>query len=503
VPADEARRQLSLYDRPLRYARLLRPCTPGDGLVVLDAAGAARLRALWSDAVAACVAVKLVPASGAASRMFKTPLQWLAEPQPLSRARVRARASGGDTRATELEELLAGLPSMALWGDLARVMRRDGLDAAAVLEGADVRVLLDYLLGERGLGCADLPKALLPFHRYDGAHLTPIEEHLVEAAHYVRDASATCRVHFTVSEEHRERCRALAAHAAETLGRRFGVRYEIGFSVQKPSTDALAVDADGRPFRLSDGQLLLRPAGHGALLDNLADLDADVVFLKNIDNVVPTRLQGEIYDWKRVLAGMLVETQRSAFAHVEALEREGSETDVRRAMQFLADVLGVRRAAGQHGSVGERRRLALALLDRPLRVCGMVPNRGEAGGGPFWVDGADGETKQIVEPPQVDPSSSEQQALLRSAPHFNPVDLVCGLRDRRGRAYDLRRFVDESAYLVVEKSHEGRPLRSIERPGLWNGSMAGWNTIFVEVPLATFAPVKTVNDLLRPAHQAA
>ena len=503
VPAAEARRQLSLYRRPPNYTQLVRPCTPGDGIVVWSDAEASRLRAVWNTAVRDRKAVKLVPASGAASRMFKTPMQWLSESQPVARDRVRREASAGDKRAVELEELLAGLPTMALWDDLASVMRRDGVDATAALQGGDVRVVLQYLLTSRGLGCAELPKALLPFHRYEHERRTPIEEHLVEAAHYVRDGSGTCRVHFTVSEEHLSRCRDLAARAAESFGKRFGVRYEIGFSLQKPSTDALAVDPAGNPFRQSSGRLLLRPAGHGALLENLGDLDADVVFLKNIDNVVPERLQGEIYDWKRALAGLLVDVQQGAFGHAEALETRGDEASVRAARTFLADVLGVRTPLLDDAvALADRRATTIGLLDRPLRVCGMVLNRGEAGGGPFWVAGEKGESKQIVETAQIDPSSSSQQALVKTAPHFNPVDVVCGLRDRHGKAYDLRRFIDENAYLVVEKSHEGRPLRSIERPGLWNGAMAGWNTIFVEVPLATFAPVKTVNDLLRPEHRA-
>jgi hypothetical protein len=491
--------QLGLYRRHPSYTRLLRPCTPGDGLRVLGDAEAERLRTFYDEAVKSLRAVKFVPASGAASRMFKAALQWLNIDYPLSRATLRDAAASGDRSAAELEALLTGMPSLALWPSLAERVRTNGLDLAALLEGDDVRVVLRYLLTSRGLNCAELPKALLPFHRYGDEIRTAIDEHLVEAARYVRDGKGICRLHFTVSEEHLDACREVARRGAALYGERFGVTYAIGFSIQAPSTDSVAVDSQGNPFRQSDGRLLLRPAGHGALLVNLSALEGDLAFIKNIDNVVPDRLKGPVELWKRTLGGLLLNLQREMFGHLEALEKQNDDAALARAADFMRDELGVEIPADASARE-DRRRLAVELLDRPLRVCGIVPNVGEPGGGPFWVEDRRGVSKQIVESPQVDPRLPDQQAMLKTSTHFSPVDIACSLRDRRGRAYELARYVDEDAYLVVEKSHEGRPLRSIERPGLWNGSMARWNTVFVEVPLETFAPVKTINDLLRPEH---
>jgi hypothetical protein len=503
LSVEEVARQLGRYAHPPTYTRLARPCVPGDGIRKLEPAEAERLRAGYDRAVLDRKAVKFVPASGAATRMFKTALQWLDSSAPVSSDSLRRKAAAGERAAAELETLLEGLPDMALWEALAAAMRRDGHDPLAALRGADIRVVLDHLLTRRGLGCAELPKALLPFHRYDGEVRTPLEEHLVEAAQYVRDGMSRCRLHFTVSAEHLEACTELVQRASMKYGRRFGVTYEVGFSLQKPSTDTVAVDDELRPFRDSDGRLLLRPAGHGALIENLAELDADVVFIKNIDNVVPDRLKETVHAWKRTLGGLLIELQSGVFAHLEALETAGDERAVGDAIGFLESELGAPVASLLAVTPEERRRRVVEILDRPLRVCGMVLNRGEPGGGPFWAGDRDQETKQIVEPPQVDPRSAEQQELLRSATHFSPVDLVCSLRDRRGDRYDLRRYVDQDACLIVEKSHGGRPLRSLECPGLWNGGMAHWNTTFVEVPLETFAPVKTINDLLRPEHRGA
>ena len=282
---------------------------------------------------------------------------------------------------------------------------------------------------------------------------TPFEEHLVEAAATVRDAAGVCRVHVTVPPEHHSAFEAVLERARPRLERETGARFEVRFSEQAPSTDTVAIDEAGRLFRDSEGRLLFRPGGHGALLKNLAESGGDVVLVKNIDNVVPDDLRAPTLLWKRLLAGVLVRLERAS------------------------------------------------TRARPLRVCGVVRNEGEPGGGPFWIDGPRGETRQIVESAQVDLANPAQAAIFRSATHFNPVDLACSLRDASGRPFDLPRFVDERAVFIAKKTHEGRTLFALERPGLWNGAMALWETVFVEVPKETFAPVKTVLDLLRPEHQ--
>ena len=296
----------------------------------------------------------------------------------------------------------------------------------------------------------------------------------------------------------------------ELLGRvtglyekRFGVRFEIGLSIQSESTDTIAVDLENRPFRDRDGRLLFRPGGHGALLYNLDGIDGDIVFIKNIDNIVPDRLKDTTVLYKKILGGCLVGLQRELFGHLQALsERSAGESVIGAAARFAADRLNCAMPPGFEGrTLEERRQVLIGKLDRPLRVCGMVKNEGEPGGGPFWVAGENGGCSlQIVEEVQVDRSRVGQEAIWASSTHFNPVDLVCGIRDFRGRKFDLERFVDHEQVFISTKSHEGCDIKALELPGLWNGSMADWHTIFVEVPIETFNPVKTIEDLLRPAH---
>jgi hypothetical protein len=302
-----------------------------------------------------------------------------------------------------------------------------------------------------------VPKALIPFHAYPEGARTAFEEHLFEAAETIRDAGGLCRVHFTVSPEHRALFEEKLSEARPRVEGATGARFAVSFSEQTPSTDTIAGDPDGGPFRTASGALLFRPGGHGALLANLADVareGGDVVLVKNVDNVVPDARRAPTLLWKRLLSGLLVQIERSS-------PRE-----------------------------------------RPIRVCGVVRNEGEPGGGPFWVDGPGGPSLQIVESAQVDTKDAGQAAIWKTATHFNPVDLACSLQDRAGKPHDLARFVDENAVFIASRTHDGRPLKALERPGLWNGAMAFWETVFVEVPGETFAPVKTALDLLRPEHRS-
>jgi hypothetical protein len=336
----------------------------------------------------------------------------------------------------------------------------------------------------------------LLFHRYAAGARTAFEEHLVEGAAYARDGEGRVRLHLTVSPEHRDGFERLFA-ARRAAYERDGVRYSVDLSTQQRSTDTLAVDLDNRPFRGGDGQLLLRPGGHGALIENLNDLGGDLAFVKNIDNVQTDGGRPQALEGLRLLIGHLVVLQRELFTHLQALHAAAVS---RHAMAAAGDFARGTLSA-QIG--GETDAAALiAALDRPLRVCGVVRNSGEPGGGPFWVRGAgDLVGTQIVESAEVDANDSTQREVFAASTHFNPVLLACGLRNWRGQPFDLRQFVDPNAVFIARKSHAGRELKALERPGLWNGAMARWHTLFVEVPDATFTPVKTVNDLLRPAHQ--
>jgi hypothetical protein len=413
-----------------------------------------------------------------------------------SRAEAERLAIAGDASARFLLEFVGGLPRFAFTEALAESMRSHGLDLNAEIAAGRFEAVLDHLLTPTGLDYAGLPKALLLFHRYDRGARTALEEHLVEAAATVRDGDGRCRLHFTLSPEHESRFRSLLERVRPSYQGRFEARFEVGSSVQKPSTDTIAADEEGRPFRIADGRLLFRPGGHGALIENLADLGGDVVLIKNVDNVVPeTRLE-TTRRWKRALTAHLVGLEARIHRHLEALEADAAALEA--AERFARQELSIEVA----GDRAARRQTLRRKLERPLRVCGVVRNTGEPGGGPFWVRDADGSLSlQIVEGAQIDSGSAAQRAIFAASTHFNPVDLVCSLRDRHGRSFDLRRFVDPQAVFLSRKSHEGRTLLALERPGLWNGAMADWITVFVEVPLATFNPVKTVNDLLRPEHQ--
>lgn len=435
----------------------------GDGIRVLDAAGIEQAAARYDRAKESLRVVKFVPASGAATRMFKDLFEFVREGR----------------RTAVVGELLANRRRFAFWPELRTIIGDD----------ADELRTVENIVAE-GLRYGETPKGLVSFHRYGDEVRKAVEEHLVEGAQYAA-AGGEVKIHFTVSPEHLTRFEALLAEKIPGYESRFGVKYRISFSVQDPSTDTLAVNPDCTPFRRADGRLLFRPAGHGALIGNLGKIDADIVFVKNIDNVTTDARRSDTVLYKKALAGVLLALQERIFEYLMALEVPGAELEPIAA--FIENELCVK-LPKDYGTA-----LLRQVLDRPIRVCGMVRNEGEPGGGPFWVAGADGlETLQIAESNQIAP---EKRELMRSATHFNPVDLVCSFRTSKGGRFDLREFVDPATGFISRKSDGGRELLAQELPGLWNGAMARWNTVFVEVPITTFSPVKVVTDLLRPEHQ--
>jgi len=505
VSAVQARRQLDRLERSTHFLDLVRACKVGDGILRIPEAEHAALRARHADAAAAGRFVKFVPASGAASRMFRSLLHFQrGDGHDADRETIRRQADEGYPEARELVAFLREIERFPFYEELRNVVRLRGHDLDALARDDDFHPILDALLAADGMNHAELPKGLLAFHRQAGSATTAFEEHLVEAAHYARAADGNCRMHFTVSPEHRSDFEELAADAARHPGAELGARFEIGFSVQKPSTDTLAGRPDGGPLRDDEGHLRFRPGGHGALIENLNDLRADLVFIKNIDNVQPDHLKQPTLEWKRVLAGYLVSLQDEVFRYLDLLRRpDPPDAHIEEATGFAKGRLQIdMEGHPAPQSYQCRRALLLDRLNRPLRVCGVVPNTGEPGGGPFWVRGRDGLISlQIVEAAQIDPHDEKQQLVRKSSTHFNPVDLVCGVSDSSGRPFDLPGFVDRDAAIVTAKSERGREIRALELPGLWNGAMAGWNTVFVEVPIETFSPVKTVLDLLRDEHQ--
>lgn len=457
-------RQIENFRRGFPFLKVVRAASPADGVLVPDAATIDSAVARYEKALAGkCSVVKFVPASGAATRMFKELFAFVNEGK---------RGKGIDT-------LLENIGKFAFWPELKAVLPA----------GADDKATVDAIVNE-GLGYGHQPKGLVTFHAYPEGARKAVEEHLVEGAAYAA-SNGVARIHFTVSPEHMTGFQKLLEAKIPVYEKRFGIRYDISFSVQKPSTDTIAVNPDNTPFRQDDGSLLFRPAGHGALIENLSEIDADIVFIKNIDNVTTDARRGDTIRYKKALAGILLDLQAEAFAHLRELEQGTADSTA--VADFIEKRLFIKLPANYDAA------LLIKILDRPIRVCGMVRNEGEPGGGPFWVANPDGtESLQIAESSQIAP---EDLPLMQSATHFNPVDLVCGVRNAKGGQFDLRDYTDPSTGFISSKSSGGRELRAQELPGLWNGAMARWNTIFVDVPITTFSPVKVVQDLLRPQHQ--
>jgi len=436
--------------------------------------------------------VKFVPASGAASRMFKNLYEFL--------------NGGHDELVTDFEHVFFDhIEFLGFYGALnEKCVELYGLDIAALMAEARHREVVAALLNPEGLNFGQLPKGLLLFHLYeDGTVRTPLEEHLVEGALYAQDAGKNVHVHFTVSPEHRDLFKVKVASVVARYEQEFGVKYDITFSEQKASTDTVAADIQNELFRDTDGSLVFRPGGHGALIENLNDLDADVVFIKNIDNVVPDRLKDDTVTYKKLLAGILVSLQTQAFAYLRRLDEGGcAEDELQEMVAFLQEKLYCIHPAIETLKGDVLVSYLRKKLDRPMRVCGMVQNVGEPGGGPFLAYNADGTVSlQILESSQIDMDNPVKKAMFLEGTHFNPVDLVCAIKDYKGEKFDLPKYVDKSTGFISSKSKGGRSLKALELPGLWNGAMSDWNTVFVEVPLSTFNPVKTVNDLLRDQHQ--
>lgn len=501
LTAEKVMLQVEMFKKGFPYAKLNRPCTVGDGIHVLSSLELKRYAESYSEVALSGRSMKFVPASGAASRMFRAFLAVNGLYESLTDEELRGKRDP-DHRA--VHEFVRGLRRFAFFEDLRNAMARNGLDVDRLLEAGEYKPILESMLTAQGLDLADLPKGLIKFHSYPAHNRTAFEEHLVEGAAYTRDRSGGVRIHFTVSPEYETSVRR-HIESTRALYEKDGVLFAVEFSTQKTCTDTIAVDMDNHPFRDTAGALVFRPGGHGSLLENLCDLGGDVLFIKNIDNVLPDRLKEETVTYKKALAGLLVQLQKKIFTYVETLvSGEVDQRLITEIIGFMKDRLFIMIPERLERRPREDQvRFLLSRLNRPLRVCGMVKNEGEPGGGPFWVDHPDGTSSlQIVESSQVDVGLSHQKKILTSSTHFNPVDLVCGIRDYSGKPFDLRRFVDPDTGFISIKSRDGRDLKALEHPGLWNGAMANWTTVFVEVPLATFSPVKTLNDLLRKEHQA-
>ena len=491
ITPEQVNRQLEQFKTGFPFLRLEAAASVGNGVLAPSAEERQRYIDRWNQYKAeGHQIVKFVPASGAASRMFKDMFAFV--------------DADYDTPQTPFErEYFDGIRKFAFREALCKkCQENEGKKLGELLKEGNYKAVARQMLVKEGLNYGQLPKGLLLFHNYDDGPRTPMEEHLVEAALYAA-SNGEAYVHFTVSHDHLELFKAKVVEKAGKYAEKYGVKFNISFSEQKPSTDTIAANPDGTPFRQDDGSLLFRPGGHGALIENLNEIAADVVFIKNIDNVVPDRLKEPTVEYKQLLAGILVTLQERAFEYLRLLDT-GSYThaQLEEIIRFVQRDLCCRKADIKELEDADLVIYLRGKLNRPMRICGVVKNVGEPGGGPFLTYNSDGTVSlQILESSQIDKKNDEYMRMFTEGTHFNPVDLVCATRDYKGNDFQLPDFVDPLTGFISQKSKNGRELQALELPGLWNGAMSNWSTVFVEVPLATFNPVKTVNDLLREQHQ--
>ncbi len=494
ITVEQLSAQLERFATGFPYLSITGAATPADGIKVLTPEQEQMALTRWNRYLMDGGDVyKFVPASGAASRMFKAMYEF-------SDGNAMTAPEGSAARA-----IVDNIDNLPFKAELeAAVMKMYDNKLSALIAAGRDRDIIKAIIDPEGMNYGNLPKGLLSFHSYQDGPRTPVDEHLTEGAQTAANASGIVNLHFTVSASHKKLFEEKLSKAIPAAEARTGKKFNISMSEQKPSTDTVAANPDGTPFRLEDGSLLFRPGGHGALIENLNDIDSTVIFIKNIDNVVPDSLRDSTVKYKSVIAGYLIETHDHIVSTLEALSSPDVDCDtVDSAVNFLAEELCTTSDKLSGMSKAEKIDWVKSKLDRPLRVCGMVRNEGEPGGGPFIAVNPDGSASpQILESHQIDMSKPAYSAMLNNATHFNPVDLVCYVRRADGSKYDLRGYTDPATGFISSKSAHGKELRALELPGLWNGAMSDWNTIFVEVPASTFNPVKTVNDLLRPAHQS-
>ena len=438
--------------------------------------------------------LKFVPASGAATRMFKDLYAFSAT--------YFGVAFNFEKEFPTVKEFLQHIRTFAFFEDLHACMEKSQLDFGDYMDRGDFTTVINYLLKEQYLGYGVLPKALLKFHRYGEICRTSLEEHIVEGAAYAKNHDGKVYIHFTVSPEHKVLFRKKISEVKRYYESNLGIKLNISFSEQKHYTDTIAVDEYNEPVRDEEGKLTFRPGGHGALIENLNECRADIIFIKNIDNVVPDWMKHTTIIYKQVIAGLMLELQNKAFEYLHLLDSKPTTRQINKITSFATEKLNIV-LPDNFAKMSNNEKIGILhqKLNRPIRVCGMVKNQGEPGGGPFFTENTQGvKSLQIVETAQINRKDTNQEKILASATHFNPVDLVCGTKDYRGHYFDLRKYVDPATGFISKKTKGSLTVKSQELPGLWNGAMAEWTTLFVEVPLATFNPVKTVNDLLRKEH---
>jgi hypothetical protein len=495
ITTQEVEEQIGIFKRGNIKVNITEAATVGNGISQIEPAVMHDLISFYDAEKGNHSILKFVPASGAATRMFKALHNFADEFDP---EKDSLRDYLDQKKDQDLQRFFTNIEKLPFYDRAVERAKQNYTNYVNLPHDAQHKILVKTILEADGLNLSELPKGLVPFHKYGDHSATAFEEHLYEAAKFI-EVNGVARLHFTVAETDKEKFQGEWKEVQERIEKETGVKYEIEYSYQDPKTDTIAVDNNFEAFRTEAGELFFRPGGHGALIENMNQLDEEIVFVKNIDNVVTRDMVQHVADHKKMLGGKLLKIQAQVFEYLQILDNgDASEEKLKEIQKFLNEELFVKSSSSKEASAEYLKEK----LHRPLRVCGMVKNEGEPGGGPFLVKDKNGEISlQIIEGAQIDSDNPEQAKTAREATHFNPVDIVCSLKDQNGNAYDLHNFVDEDMSFIADKTKDGKPLKALERPGLWNGGMAKWNTIFVEVPVETFNPVKTVSDLLKEAHQ--
>lgn len=493
--------QLNQFDEGIPKVELTAAATPGNGIKkaenILDEED---FRLTW-DAMKAGRLSMFIPASGAASRMFKKLETFLNSDGEISMDELLAGVAAADEVYLYVFEFIRNIRNFAFYDDLEEILEKKDLSVEKLLKAGNVKTLVDYVIGNAGLGLSSLPKGVIKFHKYKDENRTPFLEHLIEASLYMKDHYGQVTLHFTVSPEHRIMFTNLLEQCKQHPLLQ-DVRFDVSFSMQKKGTDTIALDENKKALRDGEGNIMFRPGGHGALLENLNDLGGDLVIIKNVDNVSPDNMRDLNLKYKKYLVSYLLKIEKEIHRFQEILvSGEADNNTLDKIEKYCREELNLKQELpGKDEEPRIRNARLFKLLHRPIRVCGMVKNEGDPGGGPFWVKSDDGESLQIVEASQIDKNDPQQKEIMENSTHFNPVDIVSSLRNFKGKNYNLLEFRDDNTAFISKKSKNGQDLFALELPGLWNGSMARWTTIFIEVPKATFNPVKEINDLLKPGH---
>lgn len=500
INLDTIRKQLKLFNDGVKVPVLVRPCTISDGIIQINPNEFDSLLKLHSEAAEKGRLMKFVPASGAASRMFQKLLSVLNENVELDLIALKKLAEE-DKNYKAAYDLLTNINQFAFYDDIKSFLKVNDSELTEIISNQPFKIL-KVLLFEHGLNYASKPKGAIKFHKYEYENRTAFEEHIYESINYLLDNSKQIKIHFTISEEHQSLFTSIINEFKKKLNKDLKLIHSHSF--QKKSTDTVAVNKDNEILFDKTGNIIMRPGGHGALIENLNDLNADIVIIKNIDNLSVEPLAEETVFYKKLLTGYLIQIQNQVFKYLRTLDNCNPETvDLEEIINFCKDKIFINTPAEFDSYSGsEKVNFLYKKLNRPIRVCGMVKNEGEPGGGPFWVKEDDGTLSlQIIEQAQINLNDEQQKKIFNGSTHFNPVDLVCGLRDYKGKNFNLHNFIDHQSGIITQKSKDGIQLKALELPGLWNGAMADWITIFIEVQISTFNPVKEINDLLRKQHQ--